>query len=109
MNGMAAQVGPRFRVMGSEAGYTKWGLDSQEPALAAGMRPTDRRYGVEPQTHWGSLGIDGDLQQIAPETGAYPLFYAQLASALRGGGPLPVTAPEALEVLKIIEEIHALA
>ena len=28
MNGMAAQVGPRFHVLGSEAGYTKWGLDS---------------------------------------------------------------------------------
>jgi predicted dehydrogenase len=41
MNGMAAQVGPRFHVLGSTAGYTKWGLDGQEPALAAGMTPSD--------------------------------------------------------------------
>ena len=109
MNGMAARVGPRFHVLGSESGYTKWGLDSQEPALAAGMTPSDPGYGVEPQTHWGTLGIDGDLQPIAPEAGAYPQFYAQLATALRGEGPLPVDPEESLQVLKIIEEIHALA
>ena len=56
MNGMAAQVGPRFHVLGSESGYTKWGLDSQEPALAAGMTPTDPAYGVDPQNPLGDLG-----------------------------------------------------
>lgn len=109
MNGMAAQAGVRFHVLGSAAGYTKWGLDGQEQALAAGTLPTDPGYGVEAQTRWGTLGVDGDLQAIEPEPGAYPLFYAQLAAALRGEGPLPVSAPESLEVLKIIEEIHALA
>lgn len=109
MNGMATQVGARFHVLGSDAGYTKWGLDGQEPALAAGMLPTDPGYGVEPQSHWGTLGIDGDLESIAPEPGAYPLFYAELATALRGEGPLPVTASESLDVLKVIEDIHAVA
>jgi predicted dehydrogenase len=109
MNGKAAQVGARFHVLGSQAGYTKWGLDGQEPALAAGMTPSDPAYGIDPQTHWGTLGIDGDQQPIAPVPGAYPLFYAELAIALRGEGPLPVTASESLDVLKVIEEIHALA
>lgn len=109
MNGMAAQVGPRFHVLGSAAGYTKWGLDSQEPALAAGMTPSDPAYGTDPQTHWGTLGVDGDLQPIAPEPGAYPAFYTRLAAALRGQGPLPVDPAESLEVLTVIEKIHALA
>ena len=109
MNGMAAQVGPRFHVLGSEAGYTKWGLDGQEPALAAGMTPTDPGYGVEPQESWGVLGVDGDATPVPAERGSYPRFYVELAAALRGEGPLPVDPEESLEVLKIIEEIHALA
>jgi scyllo-inositol 2-dehydrogenase (NADP+) len=109
MNGLAARVGPRFHVLGTEAGYTKWGLDSQEPALAAGMTPSDPAYGVEPQTHWGTLGIDGGAVPVPAEQGNYPRFYMDLAAALRGQEPLPVRPAESLVVLKIIEKIHALA
>jgi predicted dehydrogenase len=109
MNGMAAQAGPRFHVLGSDAGYTKWGLDSQEPALAAGMAPSDPAYGVDPQDSWGVLGVDGASIPVPAERGAYPRFYADLAAALRGEGPLPVDPAESLEVLKVIEKIHAFA
>jgi scyllo-inositol 2-dehydrogenase (NADP+) len=109
MNGMAAQVGPRFHVLGSEAGYTKWGLDGQEPALAAGMTPSDPAYGVDPQESWGLLGVDGAAAPVPAERGAYPEFYAQLAAALRGEGSLPVDPADPLEVLRVIEGIHALA
>ncbi|MCU1566330.1 MAG: oxidoreductase [Pseudarthrobacter sp.] len=109
MNGMAAQVGPRFHVLGSRAGYTKWGLDHQEPALAAGMSPLDPSYGVEPQDAWGVLGIDGATTSVPAETGAYPRFYAELAAALRGEGALPVNPAESIEVLRIIEKVHAFA
>ncbi|MBT2548219.1 Gfo/Idh/MocA family oxidoreductase [Arthrobacter sp. ISL-65] len=109
MNGMAAQVGPRFHVLGSEAGYTKWGLDGQEPALAAGVMPSDPAYGIDPQESWGLLGVDGGADPVPAERGAYPEFYVQLAAALRGEGPVPVDPSEPLEVLKVIEGIHALA
>ncbi|MDQ0771217.1 scyllo-inositol 2-dehydrogenase (NADP+) [Pseudarthrobacter defluvii] len=109
MNGMAAQVGARFHVLGSQAGYTKWGLDGQEPALAAGTLPSDQAYGVDPQESWGLLGVDGATSAIPAERGAYPQFYVQLAAALRGEGPLPVDPADPLEVLKVIEGIHALA
>ena len=109
MNGMAAQVGARFHVLGSEAGYTKWSLDSQEPALAAGVTPSDPAYGVDPQSSWGVLGVDGKTTPVPAETGGYPRFYAELAVALRGEGPLPVNPAESLEVLEVIEKIHAFA
>ena len=109
MNGMAAQVGPRFHVLGSVGGYTKWGLDGQEPALAAGITPSDPGYGVDPQESWGLLGVDGAAAHVPAERGGYPEFYAQLAAALRGEGALPVDPADPLEVLKIIEGIHALA
>lgn len=109
MNGMAAQAGPRFHVLGSEAGYTKWGLDSQEPALAAGLPPSDPAYGVDPRDSWGVLGLDGASVPVPAEKGAYPRFYAELASCLRGEGPLPVDPAESVQVLRIIEKIHAFA
>ncbi|MGX5715898.1 Gfo/Idh/MocA family protein [Arthrobacter sp. MAHUQ-56] len=109
MNGMAAQVGPRFHVLGSEAGYTKWGLDGQEPALAAGMPPSDPAYGADPQECWGRLGVEGSTAPVPAERGDYPQFYVMLAAALRGKGPLPVDPAGPLEVLKVIEGIHALA
>jgi scyllo-inositol 2-dehydrogenase (NADP+) len=109
MNGMAAKVGPRFHVLGSKAGYTKWGLDSQEQALSAGLSPSDPAYGVESEDSWGILGIDGATEPIPAEKGAYPGFYTALAAALQGEGPLPVAPAESLEVLKIIEKIHAFA
>jgi len=109
MNGMAAQVGPRFHVLGSQAGYTKWGLDTQEPDLAAGTSPLDPSYGVEPQDSWGVLGIDGNTSPVKAETGGYPRFYALLAAALRGSGAVPVNPAQSLEVLRVIEKIHAFA
>jgi scyllo-inositol 2-dehydrogenase (NADP+) len=87
----------------------KWGLDSQEPDLAAGMSPLDPSYGVEPQDSWGVLGVDGATVHVPAETGAYPRFYTALAAALRGEGALPVNPAQSLEVLRLIEKIHAFA
>jgi predicted dehydrogenase len=109
MNGAAAQVGPRFHVLGTTAGYTKWELDGQEPALDAGIRPDDPGYGVEPQVSWGVLGIDGATTALPAQRGAYPEFYRLLADAILRGAPLPVDPADAVEVLKVIEEVHALA
>jgi scyllo-inositol 2-dehydrogenase (NADP+) len=46
---------------------------------------------------------------VPAERGAYPQFYRLLGDALLTGSPLPVDAADAVEVLKVIEEIHALA
>lgn len=107
MNGVAARSGPRFHVLGSSAGYTKWGLDSQETDLAAGVLPTDPSFGVENQEAWGILGTGSTETAIPAERGAYPRFYTQLAESIRGTGPLPVDPRESIEVLRIIENIHS--
>ncbi|MEZ2387997.1 Gfo/Idh/MocA family oxidoreductase [bacterium RCC_150] len=109
MNGIAARPGPRFHVLGSKAGYTKWGLDGQEPALAAGMSPSDPGYGLEPRATWGVLGVDGSDAPVPAARGNYPRFYTELAAALQGDGRLPVDPAGSLEVLRVIEKIHAFA
>jgi scyllo-inositol 2-dehydrogenase (NADP+) len=108
MNGLAAQVGPRFHVLGSEAGYTKWGLDGQEAALKAGALPTDPDFGLEPESAWGVVGIDGALTRVPSERGNYAAFYAGLADALLRGEPAPVDPEDALRVIGIIERVNLL-
>lgn len=103
MNGLTAQAGPRFRVLGSKGGFTKYGLDPQEAALKADARPTDPAFGHEPETAWGTVGIDGATQTVPTEPGRYAEFYALLASALRSGGPVPVDPMDSVRVIELIE------
>ncbi|MEV5983483.1 Gfo/Idh/MocA family oxidoreductase [Streptomyces sp. NPDC052051] len=103
----AAQLGPRFRVLGSEAGYVKYGLDPQEAALRAGGRPGPG-WGEEPEPLWGRVGagespLTGGGTPVPTLPGDYPAYYAAIARALREGGPNPVTAHEAAAALDVLE------
>lgn len=107
----AAQSGPRFRVLGSEAAYTVYGLDGQEPALKEGRWPGSGGYGLTPEAEWGLLGIDGagGLVPVPTERGDYPAFYAGVAASIFEGAPPPVDPRDALEVVRIIERAHELS
>jgi predicted dehydrogenase len=102
-NSLAAQVGPRLRVLGDRGAFVKHGLDVQEEALRAGRRPTEPGWGREPRERWGWLGVDGELRQVETEPGAYQVFYAGLAEALRSGGPPPVDPNDAVVGLRILD------
>ncbi|MBT2457234.1 Gfo/Idh/MocA family oxidoreductase [Streptomyces sp. ISL-86] len=104
-----AQLGPRFRVLGSRAGYVKYGLDPQEAALREGLRPgSDQPWGEEPEHMWGRLGsgespATGGGTPVPTVPGDYPAYYASVAAALRESGPAPVTAHEAAQCLAVLE------
>ncbi|AJP02174.1 oxidoreductase [Streptomyces cyaneogriseus subsp. noncyanogenus] len=102
----AAQLGPRFRVLGSQAGYVKYGLDPQEGALREGERPGPG-WGEEDESLWGRVGSGESPQtggRVEPSLpGDYPAYYAAVAKALREGGPNPVTAHEAAAALDVLE------
>ncbi|MFI1362542.1 Gfo/Idh/MocA family protein [Streptomyces griseochromogenes] len=104
------QLGPRFRVLGSQAGYVKYGLDPQEAALREGLRPGPK-WGAEPEPLWGRLGAgespltDGG-RPVPTVPGDYPAYYAAVAAALTGAGPNPVTALEAAAALDVLEAAH---
>ncbi|WP_022886575.1 Gfo/Idh/MocA family protein [Glaciibacter superstes] len=107
MNGLAAQAGPRFHVLGSQSAYTTWGLDGQEKALKSGALPTDPGFGETPEAEWGKAGIDGSLVAMPTERGRYDQFYAGLADALIRGASVPVDPRDAVRVIDLIEKIHA--
>jgi scyllo-inositol 2-dehydrogenase (NADP+) len=102
-----AQLGPRFRVLGSRAGYVKYGLDPQEAALREGLRPGPR-WGAEPESLYGRLGsgespLTGGGTPVPTLPGDYPAYYAAVARALTGAASNPVTALEAAAALDVLE------
>jgi predicted dehydrogenase len=107
MSNGASQAGPRFRVLGNRAGYTKFGLDVQEAALRAGERPGPG-WGIEPPDRWGQLGVDGDLRPAPTEPGVYSRFYEGVVAALERGDPPPVAPEDAVRVIEVIERARAL-
>ncbi|RYJ27796.1 myo-inositol 2-dehydrogenase [Streptomyces sp. L-9-10] len=104
-----AQLGPRFRVLGSVAGYVKHGLDPQEADLREGRRPgTGPGWGLESESLWGRIGagespLTGGGHPVETEPGDYPAYYAGIATALREGTAPPVTAHEAAAALDVLE------
>ncbi|MFJ8074734.1 Gfo/Idh/MocA family oxidoreductase [Streptomyces sp. NPDC096176] len=104
-----AQLGPRFRVLGSTGGYVKYGLDPQEDALRAGRRPgAGEAWGVEPESMWGRVGagespLTGGGVPVKTVPGDYPAYYAAVAAAVRDKTAPPVTAEEAAAALDVLE------
>lgn len=107
-----AQLGPRFRVLGSRAGYVKYGLDPQEAALREGKRPVaEESWGEEPEALWGRLGagdspLTGGGTPVPTLPGDYPAYYAAVATALHEGSAPPVTAEQAAAALDVLEAAH---
>lgn len=118
---LAAQPAPRWVVHGTRGSATWWGLDGQEAALKAGVRPVwDDRTGGVATADWGGpvpgevltwRAVPGVVEPVSvrqappPGVGAYPAFYANLRDHLRGrvGGAdacaLAVSIPQILAVM----------
>lgn len=100
---VAAQPGPRFRVLGSTAAYLKYGRDNQEDQLRAGFRPDDHAWcGPTPEED-GTLGTEAGIERIPTRVGRYQQFYVELAASLRDGTSPPVDPSDAQYVLQVIE------
>jgi scyllo-inositol 2-dehydrogenase (NADP+) len=102
--------GPRFEVHGDRGSFVKWGMDLQEEAIRAGGRPGGPGWGSEPPDRHGTLTTEVaglELQgRLASVPGAYQSFYAAMAAAIAGRGPVPVPPAEARATILVIE--HAL-
>jgi scyllo-inositol 2-dehydrogenase (NADP+) len=90
----------RFVLQGEADGWTKSGIDPQEAQLKAGLRPGMPGWGLEPAEQHGRLSRGGPVPTLA---GGYEHFYRQMARAIAGEGPVPVTAESAAEVIRVIE------
>lgn len=105
---VSALPGPRIELHGLGGSFVKWGMDRQEDALKAGIRPsTDDplTWGVDPDH--GELALaEGDIlvrRQLPTENGVYPAYYQQLCECLLGRRANPVPAEEALDVMRLLD------
>ena len=106
---LAAASAPRWTLHGTRGSFVKDGLDAQEDALRAGVRPT-----WPPRADWGvdpgralvvTRADDGRVVEtpVALERGAHQAYFAAVAAAIRGEAPNPVPPEEALAVMELIE------
>ncbi|KWI88777.1 oxidoreductase [Burkholderia ubonensis] len=95
----------RFTLHGTRGSYQKFGLDTQEDQLKAGLTPDDVEFGGGNPP--GVLRVlDGDVETERPVPtldGQYAEFYCALAASIREGAPFPVTPQDAVDVMTIIE------
>jgi scyllo-inositol 2-dehydrogenase (NADP+) len=103
MSAVAAQAGPRLRVLGDRGSYVKHGLDPQEAELRSGQRRGGTGWGTEAPEHWGLVGADGDARPLPTLPGAYQRFYEGVAASLGEGSPPPVDPADAVAGLEVIE------
>jgi predicted dehydrogenase len=94
-----------WRVYGSAGGYRSSGTDVQTQAILAGRRPADEgaAWGYEDESRWGLLETADGSHPVASERGAYQDYYTAFAAAVRGEGPLPVTAEEGVALLAVLD------
>jgi len=103
MSAIAAEQAPRFRVLGTAAAFTKYGLDVQEDALRDGADPRDPGWGREPEEHWGELVAGDETRRIETAPGEYQRFYEGVVSAVRDGAPPPVDPDQVVTALEVLE------
>ena len=105
MSMIAADFGPRFRVLGSKGGYVSYGLDVQEDQLRfAALRPTaEGPWGVYPEAAWGSVGTTEDRRIVPTLNGDMRLFWSEFVRALATGTPPPVLLDDAIRTHIVID------
>jgi scyllo-inositol 2-dehydrogenase (NADP+) len=107
---LVRQPGPRFQVHGTLGSFIKSGIDSQEDALKQGRLPGSAGWGEEQPASNGRLVTQHHGLPISAEVpgipGDYSAYYQGIRDAIRSAGPVPVTARDGLNVIRIIE--HAM-
>ena len=101
---------PAYILHGRKGSFIKAKTDVQEVALQAGKIPNTPDWGKEPENEKGLLHteINGKISKeyIPSSQGNYMEYYDGIYKAMRLQQPLPVTAEEGLNVIRIITAAH---
>jgi len=97
---------PGYILHGLKGSFIKPKTDVQETSLKEGVIPGKKDWGTEPETEKGLLHTDIKgkevIEFITSEQGNYNDYYQAMYEAIRNNQPVPVTAEEGAEVVKII-------
>jgi predicted dehydrogenase len=99
---------PAYQIHGSNGSFIKAKTDVQEEALLAGAIPKGADWGKEPESQKGLLHIEKDgktIREYIPSLqGNYSAYYEGIYNSIRDNKPLPVTAEEGLNVVRVIRK-----
>ena len=98
---------PGYKIYGTKGSFIKNRSDVQEAALIAGSKPNTAHWGEEAATDFGTLYTDHNgliTHRIVPSIpGNYGVFYEKMADAILNNGPVPTSAKEATNTIRILE------
>ncbi len=101
---------PAYSVFGHKGTFLKTRADVQEKHLLAGEMPGGPQWGIEPESERGLLHteIDGKevREQVPTERGNAMDFFDGIYKAIRENAPLPVTAEQAVRIIRVIEKAY---
>jgi predicted dehydrogenase len=100
---LAAARLPRFIVHGTSGSWIKYGLDTQEQQLIAGMLPGSPGWGEDPEPGLLYDGSGNPPRTISVPPGDYREFYGCVRQAIEGRGPNPVPPSDAIAVMAVLE------
>ncbi len=101
---LVREPGPHFTLHGDGGSFVKYGLDTQEAALKAGRPVGAPGWGDDDPTAFGRLvDASGARETIPTLPGSYAGYYAAVAAAIARGGPVPVSAESARDVIAVLE------
>lgn len=106
MSAVTPQVGPRFRVLGSRAGFTSWGAEPPRQHHTTGSEMDHDGGVLEDDDRVGWVGIAEEQRRVRLDRDDYRAFYRGVARAIATGSPPPVDPADSVAVIALIERLH---
>jgi predicted dehydrogenase len=98
---------PGYKVYGTKGSFIKNRSDIQEAELIAGKKPNTANWGEEAAEDYGTLYTDHNgliTNRIVPSVpGNYGVFYEKMADAILNNAPVPTTAQEGANIIRVLE------
>ena len=103
---VAADVGPRFRLLGAAGAFSCTGMDPQEAWLHGGARPSTSEpgaWGAYPAEQWGTVGSSSEREAVPTVNGDIGGFWRELVVALERRSQPPVTVADGVRCLAVLD------
>lgn len=98
---------PGYKVYGTKGSFIKNRSDIQEAELIAGKKPNAPNWGEELASDYGTLYTDHNglitNRIITSIPGNYGLFYEKMADAILNNAPVPTSAQEGTNIIRVLE------
>ena len=100
---LVAAGGPRTMIHGTQASWLKYGADTQEDQLKAGMKPGNPAYGIDADPGILVNGATGCRTELFCPRGDQQFYYQSVYDAIVNNGKPAVSALQASAVMAVLE------